>query len=100
MAEFCTVYLSSSYTDLKTHREAVSKALNQLAGVKVIAMEDYVARDERPLPACLKDVAACDLYVGLFAWRYGYVPPPHENPEQRSITELELVGPPLPASHA
>ena len=28
------------------------------------------------------------MYVGLFAWRYGYVPR-HDNPEGRSITELE-----------
>lgn len=91
MAEFCTVYLSSSYSDLKAHREAVYKALNELTGVKVIAMEDYVARDDRPLAACLKDVQACDIYVGLFAWRYGFVPPLAENPAQRSITELELA---------
>lgn len=90
MADFCTIYLSSSYQDLKQYREAVHKALNQLAGVKVIAMEDYVARDDRPLAACLSDVAACDIYVGLFAWRYGYVPPQAENPEQLSITELEM----------
>jgi len=31
---------------------------------------------------------ACDLYVGLYAWRYGYVPE-DGNPERRSITELE-----------
>ncbi|MDO9599911.1 MAG: DUF4062 domain-containing protein [Azoarcus sp.] len=91
MAEFSTVYLSSSFNDLKSHREAVYKALNELTGVKVIAMEDYVARDDRPLAACLKDVGACDIYVGLFAWRYGFVPPLAENPEQRSITELELA---------
>jgi len=51
-------------------------------------MEDYVARDDRPLDACLADVAACELYVGLYAWRYGYVPE-DGNPERRSITELE-----------
>lgn len=34
---------------------------------------------------CLSDVAACDLYIGIFAWRYGYIPPG----EDRSITELE-----------
>ena len=33
-------------------------------------------------------MAACDLYVGIFAHRYGYVPE-HDNPDRRSITELE-----------
>ena len=32
-----------------------------------------------------------DIYVGLFAFRYGYVPPAHhENPKGLSITELEF----------
>ncbi|MFT3802061.1 MAG: DUF4062 domain-containing protein [Burkholderiaceae bacterium] len=90
MAEFCTVYLSSSFKDLETHRRAIYDALNQIQGIKVIAMEDYVARDERPLQACLNDVNACDIYVGLFAWRYGYVPPASENPDGLSITALEF----------
>ena len=47
MAEFCTIYLSSSFEDLKLHRKAVYDALHQLTGVRVIAMEDYVARDDR-----------------------------------------------------
>src|SRR5579859_6651856 len=54
----------------------------------VIAMEHYVATDQRPLDKCLEDVRSCDLYVGLLAWRYGYVPL-EGNPEQKSITELE-----------
>jgi hypothetical protein len=40
----------------------------------VIAMEHYVAADQRPLDKCLEDVCGCDLYIGLFAWRYGYIP--------------------------
>jgi hypothetical protein len=51
-------------------------------------MEDYVAADERPLAKCLADVASCELYVGIFAHRYGHVPD-QDNPERRSITELE-----------
>ena len=35
-----------------------------------------------------EDVATCDLYVGIFAHRYGHVSN-HDNPERRSITELE-----------
>ena len=57
-------------------------------GHDAIAMEDYVASDQRPVDKCLADVAACEVYVGIFAWRYGYIPPT-ANPEQRSITEME-----------
>jgi WD40 repeat protein len=83
------VYLSSTFEDLEQHRAAVFSALEK-AGLAVARMEGYTAADERPLDLCLRDVAQSDIYVGLFAWRYGYVPPPvHGNPLGRSITELE-----------
>jgi Domain of unknown function (DUF4062) len=81
-----TVYVSSTYEDLKEYRAAVERRLRQLTGVQVRAMEDYVARDERPKDACIADVQGCDVYVGIFAWRYGFVPPG----ETTSITELEF----------
>src|SRR5262249_32958698 len=55
---------------------------------RVVGMEDYVAADERPLAKCLKDVEASDVYVGVFAYRYGFIPEPSEIPGT-SITELE-----------
>jgi hypothetical protein len=48
-------------------------------------MEDYTAEGRKPLHKCLDDVRQCDVYVGIFAWRYGHVPPEHT----KSITELE-----------
>ncbi|HEU0202547.1 MAG TPA: NB-ARC domain-containing protein, partial [Burkholderiaceae bacterium] len=60
------------------------------AGLEVARMEGYTAADERPVDKCLHDVAASDLYVGIYAWRYGYEPPAHHaNPLGKSITELE-----------
>ena len=81
------IYISSTYTDFVEHRRQVYDILRKMR-YDVIAMEDYVATDERPLDKCLDDVASCDLYVGIFAWRYGYIPD-QDNPEQLSITELE-----------
>jgi formylglycine-generating enzyme required for sulfatase activity len=81
------IYLSSTYEDLKEHREAVAQALRRL-GHQVIGMEDYVAADQRALAKCLEDVGKCHVYVGVFAWRYGYVPD-EGNPGRKSITELE-----------
>jgi hypothetical protein len=37
-------------------------------------MEDFVAGSEVPLKQMLDKVERCELYVGLFAWRYGFVP--------------------------
>jgi hypothetical protein len=85
-----TIYLSSTYVDLQEYRRVVFVALRQ-AGCHVIAMEDYVATDHRPVGKCLKDVAEADIYVGIFAFHYGYVPPvEHNNPKGLSITELEF----------
>lgn len=81
------IYLSSTYSDLPEYREKVYRVLREL-GHDVSAMEDYVAADQRPLDRCLADVAASDLYIGIFAHRYGYVPE-QDNPDGRSITELE-----------
>jgi hypothetical protein len=83
-----TVYISSTYNDLKDYREAVYRALHKLKHT-VISMEDYVAADQRPLKKCLDDVARCEIYIGIFAWRYGYIPE-KDNPEKKSITDLEF----------
>ena len=71
-----TIYLSSTYEDLKEYRKVVFDSLRK-SGYQVTAMEDYVATDQRPVEKCLKDVAEADIYVGLFAFRYGYIPPPN-----------------------
>jgi hypothetical protein len=81
------IYLSSTFVDLEAHREAVYRQLRRMQH-DIIAMEDYVARDDRPAAQCLRDVARSDLYVGLFAWRYGFIPA-QDNPRSLSITELE-----------
>ncbi|MGF6789737.1 DUF4062 domain-containing protein [Paraburkholderia tuberum] len=83
------VYLSSTYVDLKDYRDAVFKALEK-GGLQVARMEAYTAADDRPMDLCLRDVAQSDLYVGVFGWRYGFVPPiAHGNEAGLSITELE-----------
>lgn len=77
-------YLSSTANDLKECRAAVKLALERQF-VEVISMETYVADDLPPLDKCLADVAQSDVYVGVFAWRYGFRPPG----QTKSITELE-----------
>lgn len=81
------VYLSSTIGDLEEFRTVAADALRN-CGYDVDWMERYAARDDRPKAACESDVAKADYYVGIFAWRYGYVPEDN-NPEGRSITELE-----------
>ena len=78
------IYVSSTFSDLKEYREQVRTALRSMDH-EDIAMEYYSATDERPIDKCLSDVESCELYIGVFAWRYGFIPPGSE----LSITELE-----------
>jgi WD40 repeat protein len=84
-----SVYISSTFEDLEKYRAAVFEALEK-AGFPVGRMEGYAASDERPLNVCLQDVESRDIYIGIFAWRYGYIPPKeHGNVAGLSITECE-----------
>jgi hypothetical protein len=78
------IYVSATYKDLRACRKVVCTTLRQLRQDDV-AMEYYVAEPERPLDVCLRDVRDCDLYLGIFAWRYGHVP----DGDDQSITESE-----------
>jgi HEAT repeat protein len=78
------VYVSSTFDDLKEHRAQVRLALQRM-GHEDVAMERYGATDQRPVEKCLADAAAADVYVGIFAFRYGFIPEGYD----RSITELE-----------
>jgi hypothetical protein len=67
------IFVSSTFKDLEECRKNVSLILRQM-GHEDVAMEYFVAEDIRPLDKCLKAVASSDLYVGIFAWRYGLYP--------------------------
>lgn len=79
------VFLSSTYIDLIEHRKAAHDALEQL-GLHVIWMEAFGARPEESTKACLDEVAESDLFVGIYAHRYGYIP----DGKDVSITEQEF----------
>jgi hypothetical protein len=67
------IFVSSSFEDLKEHRAAAIRVLRQL-GHEVLAMEDMIAASAAPLAKVLEMVDRSEAYVGVFAWRYGYVP--------------------------
>ncbi len=81
------IYVSSTYLDLQVFREKIIFHLQRMKQA-VTAMEYYLADDRRPADKCIADVEACDIYVGIFAWRYGTIPK-HNNPQRLSITEME-----------
>jgi hypothetical protein len=92
------VFVSSTSDDLVEHRAAAIRGLRRL-GHEVVAMEDFTAAASYPLDRVLELVRECDAYVGLVAWRYGYIPdapglvspPPGAQSGITSITEYEYL---------
>ncbi|MCA9055915.1 MAG: DUF4062 domain-containing protein, partial [Planctomycetaceae bacterium] len=80
-----TAFLSSTYSDLKEHRRAVAEALESLK-ITVECMERFTADPREPVDVCTDEISDCDVFIGIYAHRYGYVLPGTEE----SITEREL----------
>jgi formylglycine-generating enzyme required for sulfatase activity len=78
------IFVSSTYIDLIDYRRAAEKAINDL-GQKYEGMEYMGAMDKEPTKACLDLVEQCDLFIGIYAWRYGYIP----DGSEFSITKQE-----------
>ena len=68
------VFVSSTFSDLQRYRVSVRAAIRRLGAVD-IAMEDFGSRDDRPLRECVRIIKSeSDIFVGIYAHRYGYVP--------------------------
>lgn len=81
------VMISSTARDLPEHRkELVEACLRQDAFP--LRMEDLPANSDEAAAASIKMVEGADIYIGVFANRYGYVPKAN-NPTEISVTEME-----------
>lgn len=78
-----SIFISSTSQDLKEHRKAVINALLN-ADTMPTAMEFFGARAGDAVEVSLDQVEKCDLFIGLYAHRYGYQPD-----GEKSITEME-----------
>ncbi len=79
-----TVFISSTFEDLKKHRKEVWETLGKY-DVNIRGMEEYGARTDKPLNTSLAEVGQSDVYVGIIAYRLGTI---HKN-TGKSITQLE-----------
>ena len=77
------VFISSTYLDNQERRKIVEDAILR-AGMKPIGMERYTAAINPTVDECLKDARECEIYLGIIAYRYGWIPD-----GERSITEME-----------
>lgn len=79
------IFLSSTYADLVDHRRKAAEAIERL-GQQGVRMEVFGARSLEATRASLDEVAEAEVFVGLYAHRYGYVP----READKSITEQEF----------
>lgn len=80
--------ISSTGADLPEHRKHVVEACLR-EGIFPIGMEQLPSRDATGIQVSLEMVYQADIYIGIYAWRYGWVPD-FDNPEQISVTEMEF----------
>ena len=83
-AERKTAFISSTSIDLPEHRQKVIEACLE-SKFFPDGMEHWPAADVTALDLCLKKVDACDVFIGIYGHRYGWIPPG----QTQSITELE-----------
>jgi hypothetical protein len=74
-----TVFISSTFKDLKEHRRKVWDALKKF-DVSVKGMEEFGARTEGPLETCLAEVEESDVYIGILGFRLGSIDPESRKP--------------------
>src|SRR5260370_6200937 len=79
-----TVFISSTYDDLKEYRRAVWELLEKF-DVNVRGMEQFGARKEAPLATCLAEVEQSDIYLGVIAFRLGSI----DSQSGKSFTQIE-----------
>lgn len=85
-----SVFISSTYNDLKEHRKEVLNTLHKLAAnglpIVIYAMEYIMTMAEHPGNHCLKLIRNSDEYIGIFGATYGSI----WSERGVSFTEAEL----------
>ena len=84
------IFVSSSFEDLREHRAAAIRVLRQL-GHEVLALEDMLSGSAAPLNKVLEMVDRSEAYVGIFAWRYGFIPSRAKEAKTRATKKLPVV---------
>ena len=78
------VMVSSTVRDLNEHRQGILDACLRV-GMFPKMMEHLPANDDDAIANSLALVNEADVYLGIFAYRYGYIP----KGRTKSITQLE-----------
>ena len=65
------IFVSSTWEDLQPERGCVERALQRMREAKFVGMEYFGSRDTNTRDASLIEVDRSQVYVGIFAGRYG-----------------------------
>lgn len=79
------VFVSSTYDDLIDHRAALDDIIRRLSA-QFRGMELFGSRPFEPKRVCFDEISSCDVFVGVYAHRYGWIP----HGDSLSITEQEF----------
>src|SRR5579859_3636812 len=89
MADIKKVFISSTSKDLTKYRAKVKLAVLR-AGAFPIAMEEFNATTRNALQRCYDDLQEAEIFIGIYAYRYGFVPGPDLT--YKTITDEECAG--------
>jgi hypothetical protein len=79
------VFVSSTYSDLKEHRQLVMEQIVR-RDLLFRGMEHFGAHSDQPSTRIVEEVRESDVYVGIFGARYGFI----DKQTGLSMTELEF----------
>lgn len=68
------IFVSSTQKDLQSERNRAEAVISEL-GHQCLRAETHDAPGYSPEEACMALATSCDIYVGIFGSRYGYVVP-------------------------
>src|SRR5262249_52757368 len=91
MADMYKIMLSSTYEELKVHRQARREGMLSQQMFPVAMEDDAALPDQDLIDASLAKVDESDGYVGLISYRYGQTPVcPERNPDCLSTNRARI----------
>ena len=81
-------FISATTRDLPVYRRRAQDTLREL-GFSTLMLEGYSTDEPDVFDWPSKRLAECDVFIGIYAWRYGWIPE-KDNPERLSIIDMEF----------
>jgi hypothetical protein len=80
------VFISGTQDDMQPERDAISRAVDAVSLTAGIRAEKTLSQPQSPIAWIEEQLQTCDIYVGIYSHRYGWIIPQHD----LSATELEF----------